>query len=474
MTKQILTTQLEPHSQQHLLTFWDQLDESGRAQLSAQIGALDFAQLTRLHGQTSGSDDWTAKAERATPPPAIRLNNFANRYNADDATARGRAALDAGQVGVVLVAGGQGTRLGFDHPKGMFAIGPVSGVTLFQIFFEKIAAISRRHQHPVPLFIMTSPATHAETAAFLDEHNRFGLPAEQVTLFCQGCMPAVDQATGRVLLADRDCLALSPDGHGGMLAALARCGGLAQCHRRGIKQLFYMQVDNPLVSVCDAEFLGYHLLAESELSTQVVAKTAPLEKVGNVVMLDGRMTIIEYSDLPESAASSRNADGTLRLWAGNIAVHVFDVAFLERMSQSADGLPFHIAKKKVPFVNERGERVEPASPNAIKFERFIFDLMPLAENPLVVEVDAKRVFAPVKNAAVTGEQGESRDTPATVQAQLIALHREWLERVGVTVAPGVAVEISPLFAIDDAELLEQVLRGNLDPELHVTQAKYFC
>ncbi len=467
--KQHLESQLTPHAQEHLLLFWDELDEASRAQLTAQITALDFAHLAALHKQESGSDDWTAKADRATPPPAVRLDHASNPFSKEQAVARGRQSLDAGQVGVVLVAGGQGTRLGFDHPKGMFPIGPVSGATLFEIFFEKIAAISRRHKHAVPLFIMTSPATHDETAAFLEQHDHFGLPAEQVTLFCQGCMPAVDQSTGRVLLADRGNVALSPDGHGGMLAALSRSGGLETCRRRGIKQLFYMQIDNPLVSVCDAEFLGYHLLAESELSTQVVAKTAPLEKVGNVVMLDDRMTIIEYSDLPESAAGSRNPDGTLRLWAGNIAVHVFDVAFLDRMSRSADGLPFHIAKKKVPFVNELGERVEPAAPNAIKFERFIFDLMPLAENPLVVEVDAQRVFAPVKNAP-----SESRDTPATVQAQMIALHREWLERVGVTVSPGVAVEISPLFAIDDAELLEQVLRGNLDPELHVTQDKYFC
>ncbi|MCR4412077.1 MAG: UTP--glucose-1-phosphate uridylyltransferase, partial [Thermoguttaceae bacterium] len=261
-----------------------------------------------------------------------------------------------------------------------------------------------------------------------------------------------------------DHLALSPDGHGGMLAALARSGGLEDCRRRGIEHLFYFQVDNPLVEVCGAEFLGYHLLAGSEMTTQVVAKRFPQEKVGNVLAVDGRLRVIEYSDLPDDVAERRAPDGSLAIWAGSIAVHAFDVGFLERMAQSAEALPFHRANKKVPYVDPAtGLRVEPKQPNAVKFERFIFDLMPSARNALVVEVDPAEHFAPVKNAS-----GEPSDTPESAKAQMVAVHAAWLARAGVDVAPGVPVEISPLFAMDANELA-----GKLTPGMRITSPTYF-
>jgi UDP-N-acetylglucosamine/UDP-N-acetylgalactosamine diphosphorylase len=316
---------------------------------------------------------------------------------------------------------------------------------------------------------MTSQATHDDTVEYLESADYFGLPREDVRLFCQGQMPAVDLATGKLLLASKHELALSPDGHGGMLAALAASGGLDEFERRGIRHVFYCQVDNPLVSMCDPEFIGYHVLARSELSTQVIAKQDPLEKVGNVAMVDGRMTIIEYSDLPDDVARKQNADGSLYLWAGNTAIHVFDVGFLRRMSQTANALPFHRAKKKMPFIDEQGVLVEPEAPNALKFERFIFDLLPSAQRPLVMEVDARQTFAPVKNAP-----GEARDTPESVQAQMIALHTEWLAQAGMHVQPGVPVEISPLFALDAADLLSRQQQGRLSTQLPVTQPQFFC
>jgi UDP-N-acetylglucosamine/UDP-N-acetylgalactosamine diphosphorylase len=233
--------------------------------------------------------------------------------------------------------------------------------------------------------------------------------------------------------------------------------------------LFYCQVDNPLVPLCDPEFIGYHVLSRSELSTQVVAKQTPLEKVGNVTMVDGRMTIIEYSDLPDSVAHKRNADGSLYLWAGNTAMHVFDVGFLRRMSETASGLPFHRARKKVAHVAANGSLVEPDSPNALKFERFIFDLLPAAERAFVMEVEPRRAFAPVKNAS-----GEATDTPEMVQAQMIALAVEWLTASGVKVEPDIAVEISPLFALDPFDVQKRIRERRLASELHVTQPRFFC
>jgi UDP-N-acetylglucosamine/UDP-N-acetylgalactosamine diphosphorylase len=304
---------------------------------------------------------------------------------------------------------------------------------------------------------MTSPTTHDETVEFFNANDRFGLPAEDLQVFCQGTMPAVDAATGKVLLDAPDRLALSPNGHGGMLAALASSGAMADAQRRGIRQLFYFQVDNPLVEIVGAEYLGYHILADAEMTTQVIAKRDPLEKVGNVVSADGRSLVIEYSDLPDDVARLTNADGSLKIWAGSIAVQVFDRGFLRRMAGQLDSqldeFPFHIANKKVAYIDPSGKRIEPAKPNAIKFERFIFDLMPAARNAVVVEVDPAKAFAPLKNAS-----GAATDTPESVKAQLTALHRQWLCSAGAEVGDA-AVEISPWFALDAEELRSKLKAG---------------
>lgn len=452
------------HGQEHLLKFWADLSANERASLADQVRGIDFGRLSNLcRGELKG-EDWADLARRASGPPAFRLNDANAMFSTAQAAERGEEALAAGEMGVVLVAGGQGTRLGFDHPKGKFPIGPVSGASLFQILFEKLRAVRRRYGVRIPLYLMTSPATHDETREFLEANERFGLLNDDLHLFCQGTMPAVDEATGKVLMAARHELFLSPDGHGGMLAALAKSGCLADIGRRGLQQLFYFQVDNPLVEVCDPVFIGYHLLSGSELSTQVVAKQRPEDRVGNVVQVDGQVRIIEYSDLPKDAAVRRDAQGNLELWAGNIAVHVIDVAFVERLSGADRGLPFHLARKKVPHVDSSGRLIEPDEPNAIKFEQFIFDLLPAARRAIVVEVDEQRVFAPVKNKA-----GESRDTPETVKAQMIALHTGWLQDAGAMVSSGVAVEISPLFALESADVAEKIPAGT-----RIDKATYFA
>ncbi|HVU88083.1 MAG TPA: UDPGP type 1 family protein [Pirellulales bacterium] len=467
INKEQLKQQLRSSGQEHLLRFWDDLNAAEQQRLAGQIAEINFRQIADLFDEANaktpaGGDNHSARAKRAAPPPAIRLSEQQGAAS-QQAREQGEQALRDGKIGAVLVAGGQGTRLGFDHPKGLFPIGPLSEAPLFQILFEKLLAVRKRYGVSIPLYIMTSPATHEETVAALDKHARFGLPAEDVIVFCQGTMPAVDGKTGRLLLEERGSLFLSPDGHGGMLRALARGGALADIERRGIEQLFYMQVDNPLVVVCDPLFIGYHLEANSEVSTQVVAKQNPLDRVGNVVSVDGQVQIIEYSDLPDEVAELRDADGSLKLWAGNIAVHVFDVAFLKRMSAGGGKLPFHFANKKVPYVDDSGRPVEPAQPNAIKFEQFIFDLLPAAKRSLVVEVDEQSVFAPVKNG-----EGAERDTPDTVRRQMITLHRRWLEAAGAKVGSNVRVEISPLFALDAAEVATKV-----NPSTSITEDRYF-
>lgn len=207
--------------------------------------------------------------------------------------------------------------------------------------------------------------------------------------------------------------------------------------------MFYLQVDNPLVPIGDAEFIGYHLLAKSDLTSMAVAKQTPQDRLGVFAMIDGEMQVIEYSDMPDDVAAARDADGALKFWAGSIAVHVFAVSFLKRMLALKDALPFHVARKKVPFVDDAGQLVKPEKANALKFERFIFDLMPHARNPLVVEFAEADVFAPLKNAP-----GAEKDTPEYVKWYLTKQHRRWLEEAGTAVATGVDVEISPLWALD--------------------------
>ncbi|MHB8899401.1 MAG: UTP--glucose-1-phosphate uridylyltransferase [Thermoguttaceae bacterium] len=461
-TYEQLVARLRPFGQEHLVAFWDELDEGERESLARQIEGIDFSQVAKLFGCRGSGGDLAAMAERAAEPPAIRLGDRQNRFSPEEARRRGSEALRGGKVAVLLVAGGQGSRLGFEHPKGMYRIGPVSGCSIFQIHLEKVIGTARRYGAPVPLYVMVSPATDQETREFFAAHGRFGLDESDFRIFCQGTMPAVDHASGKVLLAERGQIALSPDGHGGTLAALESSGALAEMAERGIEQIFYFQVDNPLVDVCSPELLGYHLLAGSELTSEVVAKKSPKDRVGNVVEVDGRLHVIEYSDLADEFAERRREDGSLVIWAGSIAVHVFDVAFLRRMVGKADALPFHIAHKKVAFVDSRGEVQKPAEPNAYKFERFIFDLLPEADNGLVVEVDPRLHFAPLKNAS-----GAAEDTPEAVRAQMIAIHTDWLKRAGADVAEGTPVEISPLVALDAEELAGKIERG-----LKIREATY--
>lgn len=449
---------LKQYRQEHLWQFADQLDSPQRAALAAQITEIDFEQLAGLLSGHDQAIDWQALASRAAPPPAVRLNQPHPSISPQQAHAAGEQALRAGQVGMLLVAGGQGTRLGFDLPKGMFPIGPVSGRSLFQMHCDRLAALSRKYGADIPLYIMTSPATDSETREYFARENQCGLPSNQVRFFCQGQMPAVDAASGKVLLAERDQLALSPDGHGGIVRALAQSGCLQDAAQRGVRWFYYAQVDNPLAELCDPTLIGYHILSRSQVTTQVVKKRFAKEKVGNVVAVDGQVQIIEYSDLPDAVAEQLTPSGEMLLWAGNIAIHVFDLDFLKQVAHQADGLPFHRAAKKVSFVNDLGHLVTPEQPNAIKFERFVFDLLPLAKQSLVVEGDAARVFAPVKNA-----EGAAVDTPSLAKAAIVALHRQWLLNAGVRIDDRVRVEIHPRWALDEAEV-----RQKISGDYHIT------
>ena len=457
-----LKKQLEEHSQQHVLNFWDDLSPGDQESLVESLSAVNFDQLNDLFNASFSESSWAELAAAANVPPAKTLDDFANPESYAAAREKGIETLRGGKVAMVIVAGGQGSRLGFDHPKGMFPIGPVSDRTLFQIFFENVKARGAESGTTIPLYIMTSPPTHVETVEFLTANNWFGIPEKDVRVFCQGTMPAVDE-NGKLLLDSKGSIFQSPDGHGGTLKALEVNGCLEDMQQRGVEHLFYAQIDNPLVQVCHPALIGYHVLAGSEMTSQVVRKVEPLQKVGNVVEVDGVVQIIEYSDLPEESARQTNEDGSIKLWAGSIAVHIFTYDFLKRSVANADSLPFHRAHKKVPFLGPDGNMVAPESPNAFKFEKFIFDLLPSAKNAIVCEVAPAEGFCAVKNAPPA-----TSETPQHVKDAIVALHRSWLESAGAVVSDGVKVEISPMFATD-----RESLAGKIDSGTVIDADKYF-
>ena len=441
-----LRQKLHQHRQEHVLAGWERLGDSERRGLIEQSRSIDLDRLAQLYQERDRTYQPPDSSQIRPIPvvPADAPDNAAMR-------GAGEEALRRGEVAVLLVAGGQGSRLGFEHPKGMYPVGPVSRKCLFQLHTEKVQALGRRYGKQPPFLVMTSPATDAETKAFFAEQRYFGLSKDDISFFCQGTMPALDLATGRLLLEAPGRLFLSPDGHGGTIAALARSGLLERLRNRGIRHLFYFQVDNPLVKVADPMFLGRHLNQRSEASSKIVPKQGPTDRLGNLVLVEGRCTMIEYSDLPDSLARETDASGRLRIWAGSPAIHFFDMDFLARVTEGAGQLPFHIARKKVPYFDAAGgQTVQPHKENALKFERFIFDVLPLAQRWLVLETSHREEFAPLKNA-------EGADSSKTVQAALTNLAADWLVHAGIDVPrgaggePAYPLEVSPLFALDADE-----------------------
>jgi UDP-N-acetylglucosamine/UDP-N-acetylgalactosamine diphosphorylase len=334
----------------------------------------------------------------------------------------------------MVVAGGQGTRLGFEGPKGLFPLGPVSGRSLFELQAQKLRAARRRWGAPIPWCVMTSPATDTATRAYFAERGSFGLPPDDVLFLCQATAPALD-FEGRLLLEAPDRIAESPNGHGGAFQALADSGVLADLGRRGITTLSYYQVDNPLVPLVDPVFLGLHALEGAEMSAKVVRKLDPMEKVGVLARVDGRVGVVEYTEIDDQHRHLRDANSALVYWAGSIAVHALDVAFAGRVAADAERLlPYHASAKRIPFVDAGGRRVEPAEPNGHKLERFLFDALPAAARVAILEVERADEYAPVKNA-------EGGDSPATSRAALDALARRWLSGVGIEVPGDAWIEL---------------------------------
>ncbi|MBK8208314.1 MAG: UDPGP type 1 family protein [Planctomycetes bacterium] len=456
-----LRAEFETAGQGHVFAWWDELGDRARRRLARQLATVDLSRLGELRAAVTAL---TAPHPRTlAPAPVFELADREFPYSLADAARAvapiGDKALRDGQVAALLVAGGQGTRLGFDGPKGCFPVLPLTGMTLFEVFARKLRRVGLEHGVTPPLYIMVGSHNESATVNFWQDNNFFGLEPDNVKFFAQGEMPALD-ADGKLVMAARDTLFTGPDGHGGVLQALHVKGMLADMRTRGVRCLSYLQVDNAQTPVADSAFLGLHIAQGAEVSLKVVRKIDPAEKVGIFCLDDGVPGIVEYSEFSQ-AQSNERAGNDLKYWAGSIAVHTFNVDFLSRLAKNGTDLPLHAAHKKVPHVDRDGNAVEPAQPNAYKFERFIFDTIPLAGNVMCLEVPREEQFLPVKNA----------DGPHSPEGFKQA-YQDYFGRA-VEAATGKrppAIEVDPLVAESAREVIElarDAAEWDLTKPLHI-------
>lgn len=451
-----LIDQFKHAGQAQVFAFFDQLSPDQQQRLLAEAAEVDLGEVAHLTRTLLAKDAAAGvNLEGVAPAPYEPLPVHGGDAAAwAKAKTAGEEALRAGRVAAFTVAGGQGTRLGYDGPKGTFPVTPLKQKPLFQVFAEKIRAAGSRYGRPIHWFIMTSHANHTATETFFKEQNFFGLDASRVHFFRQGRMPAVN-FEGKILLETKASLALSPDGHGGSLRALDRSGALDLMKREGIDIISYFQVDNPLVRCIDPAFIGWHVLRGSEMSSKMVPKAYAEEKVGHFCTQRGKTVVVEYSDLPLAMQRETDANGRLHYLAGSIAIHILDREFVRRMAAGGEGvaLPFHRADKKIPTIDAAGNPVKPEKANGVKFEMFVFDALPFAKNPVVIETLRENDFSPVKNA-------EGLDSPKTCREDQLRQFTRWLKANGVAVdadstgLPRLGLEISPLFGYDDDSFAE--------------------
>jgi len=448
---QTLFERLGKRGQAHVFKWWGELSPGDREILLAEIASIPWSIIDPILPRISTRAENRATGADLSPAPVWPLRPAPEKESLHrEAVETGVRALRRGKAAALTVAGGLGTRLGVSGPKGMVAVTPIAGKTLFQLFAEMIRAARNRYGSAIPWYILTSPSNDQATRDYFAAQRFFELPEGDVIFFQQGTLPAFD-FEGRLLMADRHRLALASDGHGGTLKALVDRGVLKDINRRGVECLSYFQIDNPMVRPFDPLFLGLHVMTKSEMSTKVSKKSDDLERVGNVCLREGKLCVIEYTDFPEEFARARNADGSRRFDAGNLGIHLLNVGFIDRVVGRSFQLPIRRAEKIIETIDEAGRAIRPARPNGVKLETFVFDVLPLAASPLVLEANRAEEFSPVKNA--TGL--DSLET--SMRDQNLRACR-WVAAAGLDVplspdgSPAVTAEISPMFALDEEEL----------------------
>lgn len=464
MDSSTLIATLNEFKQNDLVARLKSLPSDKRLLLETDLINLDWQSLNTLLANNSKS------GEQIDNSPLQPIIPYQFSPQKKDEIRVGEEALSQGHLALFTVAGGQGSRLGLEGPKGCFGVTPIRKHSLFKVFAQKILVAQRKYSVEFPWVIMTSAENNSPTRQFFEKNDYFGLKKEQIFFFIQGVMPVVDARSGALLMASDHHLKLCPDGTGGAFKGLKKSGILQTLRGRGITLLSYFQVDNPLVRPVDPAFIGAHLRSGSQYSAKSVVKIFPEEKVGIFAKKNGKVCVVEYIDLPPTLAGERNDNGSLTYAEGNTAITLIDLEFIQTVADTGT-LAYHRAFKKesywtdTPSSTSAGEKqggriIFPNEPNAHKFEQFVFGALPLARNVQVIRVHRADEFSPVKNAS-------GADSPETCRVGQLNLWASWLRDAGVKVplgtdgVPSINFEISPLFADDLPSLLERKAQGKL-------------
>ncbi len=443
----------ERYGQQHIFRFWDSLKTQEKAHLLLQMKKIDFELIKRL------SEIWifnTPKPEvfnEIKPVPVIPLNP-PDHPQEKEAYECGEYTLREGKVALFMVAGGQGTRLGFDKPKGAFPVGPVTKKSIFQYHAEKILNLQNRYKVDMLWCIMVSETNAVDTKSFFEENNYFGLKRENIIFATQPMVPCLDEK-GKFMLDSPYSIAMNPNGHGGTIQTIIEKGLYEELNNRGINYLSYFQVDNWAVKVADPRFIGYHVLNKAEMSSKIIRKNSLREGVGVHCICDGEYRVIEYSELDiYPQLLELNPDGSIKHYAGNPAMHIITLDFIKKVYSKFTEFPWHRAHKKISYIDDSGNLIKPDKPNGYKFETFIFDaLRYISHPPVAVEIERKGEYTPIKQ--LTGE-----NSVESARRSMTQLWAEWLEKCGYSLNEDILqneyfIEISPIFALTEDEFLRK-------------------
>lgn len=387
MVKNDILNVLKEHGQEHIVAAYDKLDDAGKEKLAAQVERIDWSIVDMAKQENIAQE--RGKLEPLSALEVSEIEKDKTKYEEI-----GLDAIRAGKVGAVLLAGGQGTRLGSDGPKGKYNIGLTKDVYIFERLIRNLFDVTDKAGCYVPLYVMTSDKNNDETIAFFEEKAYFGYPKDFVKFFKQEMAPSVD-FDGKLYMEAADSLSLSPNGNGGWFYSMAVTGVLKDVKARGVEWLNIFAVDNVLQRIADPVFVGATLDSGCVSGAKVVRKADPQEKIGVLCLEDGRPSIVEYYEMTDEIINSREADGELSYNFGVILNYLFRVDQLEEiMSQK---MPVHVVEKKIPYIDGNGELVKPETPNGYKFELLVLDMIHMFDNCLSYEVVRDHEFAPIKN-----------------------------------------------------------------------------
>lgn len=387
MRENELVTVLKEHGQEHIYEAYEKLDAAGKEKLAAQVEKIDWSMVAM-----AGHEELAQQRGKLEPLSALEVSEI--EANKEKYEQIGIDAIKASKVGAVLLAGGQGTRLGSDGPKGKYNIGITKDVYIFERLIRNLLDVTDKAGCFVPLYIMTSDKNNDETIAFFEEKNYFGYPKDFVKFFKQEMAPSVD-FDGKLYMESADSLSLSPNGNGGWFYSMAVTGVLKDVKERGIEWLNIFAVDNVLQRIADPVFVGATLDSGRVSGAKVVRKADPNEKVGVLCLEDGRPSIVEYYEMTEEIINSREANGELSYNFGVILNYLFRVDKLEEIMNAK--MPVHVVEKKIPYMDKEGNYIKPETPNGYKFELLVLDMIHLLDNCLSFEVVRDYEFAPIKN-----------------------------------------------------------------------------